>query len=173
MSKEQEINFIDLTGNALLSLSSPGLFISADGASRNPAPKPRGRPLVRGPRAARLIRLLADVRPPYRVSGLARAVDLTPGYVSRLLDALDSEALLTRSRRGIVEQVDLVALLRRWSESYDVLQTNRAFAFLAPNGAADAVQRLAAGATEGRYLITGSFAAVRIAPVAVPALLLA
>lgn len=171
--KEQDINYIDLTGNALLSLSSPGLFISADGAARNPAPRPRGRPLVRGPRAARLIRLLADVRPPYGVSELARAANLTPGYVSRLLDALDSEALVARSRRGVVEQVDFVALLQRWSESYDVLQTNRAFAFLAPNGAADAVQRLAASASNGRYLITGSFAAVRMAPVAAPALLLA
>lgn len=170
--KEQEINYIDLTGNALLSLSSPGLFISADGGTRNPAPRPRGRSLVRGPRAARLIRLLTDVRPPYGVSELARAADLTPGYVSRLLDALDSEALIARSRRGMVEQVDFVALLRRWSESYDVLQTNRAFAFLAPNGAADTVQRLAAGANNNRYLITGSFAAVRMAPVAAPALLL-
>jgi hypothetical protein len=171
--KDQEINYIDLTGNALLSLPSPGLFISAEGATRNPAPSPRGRPLVRGPRAARLIRLLADVRPPYGVSELARAADLTPGYVSRLLNALDSEALLARSRRGVVEQVDFVALLRRWSESYDVLQTNRAFAFLAPNGAADAMRRLGAGASNNRYLITGSFAAVRMAPVAAPALLLA
>jgi hypothetical protein len=171
--KEQEINYIDLTGNALLSLPTPGLFISADGATRNPAPRPRGRPLARGPHAARLIRLLADVRPPYGVSELARAANVTPGYVSRLLDALDSEALVTRSRRGVVEQVDFVALLQRWSESYDVLQTNRAFAFLAPNGASDAVQRLAAGSSDNRYLITGSFAAVRMAPVAAPALLLA
>lgn len=168
----EEINYIDLTGNALLRLPSPGLFISADGATRNPAPRPRGRSLVRGPRAARLIRLLADVRPPYGVSELARAADLTPGYVSRLLDTLDSEALIARSRRGAVEQVDFVALLRRWSESYDVLQTNRAFTFLAPNGAADTVQRLATGASNDRYLITGSFAAVRMAPVAAPALLL-
>ncbi|HTU77914.1 MAG TPA: helix-turn-helix domain-containing protein [Solirubrobacteraceae bacterium] len=170
--QEQEINYIDLTGNALLSLSSPGLFISSDGATRNPAPKPRGRALVRGPRAARLIRLLADVHPPYGVSELARAADLTPGYVSRLLDTLDSEALVARSRRGVVDQVDFVGLLRRWSESYDVLQTNRAFAFLAPKGATDALQRLAAEASDSRYLITGSFAAVRMAPVAAPALLL-
>lgn len=170
--KEQAINYIDMTGNALLSLSSPGLFISAEGATRNPAPSPRKRPLVRGPRAARLIRLLADVRPPYGVSELARAADLTPGYVSRLLDALDSEALVARSHRGVVEEVDFVALLRRWSESYDVLRTNRAFAFLAPNGAADMVQRLTVDASNSRCLITGSFAAVRMAPVAAPALLL-
>jgi hypothetical protein len=166
----QGINYIDLTGNALVSLSNPGLFISSGGAARNPQPEPRGRALVRGPRAARLIRLLSDVRPPYGVGELARAAQLTPGYVSRLLDSLDREALVERARKGAIESVDVSGLLRRWSESYDVLQANRAFTFLAPNGAGDALQRLAmAPAADGRPLITGSFAAVRLAPVAAPA----
>ncbi len=164
------INYIDLTGNALVRLSNPGLFISADGAARNPEPESRGRALVRGPRAARLIRLLVDVRPPYGVSELARAAELTPGYVSRLLDALDREALVERSRRGAVQSVDFPGLLRRWSESYDVLETNRASSFLAPAGTGEALERLAARAsTDARQLITGSFAAVRLAPVAAPA----
>jgi len=169
----QDINYIDLTGNVLVALSSPGLFISSDGAARNPQPEPRGRALVRGPRAARLIRLLADVRPPYGVSELARAAHLTPGYVSRLLDALDREALVERSRRGAVESVDLPGLLHRWCESYDVLQTNQSRAFLAANGTGELLERLADLApTDERRLVTGSFAAVRLAPVAAPASLL-
>jgi hypothetical protein len=170
----KEINYVDLTGNALVSLTNPGLYISSSGAARNPQPAPRGRALVRGPRAARLIRLLADVRPPYGVRELALATQLTPGYVSRLLDALDREALIQRSRRGPVESVNVPGLLRRWADTYDVLETNRASTFLAPNGAGETLERLAAPAsTEGRRLITGSFAAVRLAPVAAPALLLA
>jgi hypothetical protein len=166
----QGINYVDLTGNALVSLSSPGLFISSDGAARNPQPELRGRAQVRGPRAARLIRLLADVRPPYGVGELSRAARLTPGYVSRLLDALDREALVERSRRGAVDSVDVSGLLRRWSESYDVLETNHATTFLAPNGIGKALDLLAGPASaEGRWLITGSFAAVRLAPVAAPA----
>jgi hypothetical protein len=165
----QGVNYIDLTGNALVSLSSPGLFISSQGADRNPQPQARRQALLRGPRAARLIRLLVDVRPPYGVTELALAAGLTPGYVSRLLDALDREALVERSRRGVVESVDFAGLLRRWSETYDVLRANGAFTFLAPNGAGDALERLAAASIDGRWLITGSFAAVRLAPVAAPA----
>jgi len=169
---EQQVNYIDLTGNALLSLSNPGLFISSQGAERNPRPQPRGRALVRGPKAARLIRLLVDVRPPYGVGELALAAGLTPGYVSRLLDALDREALIERARRGAVESVEFPALLRRWSESYDVLRANDAFAFLAANGAGEALGRLTGASIEGRWLLTGSFAAARLAPIAAPSLLL-
>jgi hypothetical protein len=167
------INYIDLTGNALISLTNPAIYISSSGAARNPQPAPRGRVLVRGPRAARLIRLLADVRPPYGVRDIALATQLTPGYVSRLLDSLDREALLERTRRGAVESVDVPGLLRRWADTYDVLETNRATSFLAPNGTGEALERLATPTpAEGRRLITGSFAAVRLAPIAAPALLL-
>ena len=168
----EKINYIDLTGNALISLDNPAIYISSTGAGRNPHPTPRGRPLVRGPRAARLIRLLADVCPPYGVGQVALAAQLAPGYVSQLLDALDREALVERSRRGAVESVDVPGLLRRWADTYDVLETNNASTFLAPNGTGETLERLAAAAsTEGRRLITGSFAAVRLAPVAAPALL--
>jgi hypothetical protein len=167
-----DINYIDLTGNALVSLSSPGIFISSDGAPRNPWPEPRGRAQVRGPRAARLIRLLADVRPPYGVGELARAAQLTPGYVSRLLDALDREALVERSHRGAVDSVDIPGLLRRWSESYDVLKANHAATYLAPAGITEQLLRLTSpDLVAENWLVTGSLAAVRFAPVAAPAAL--
>ena len=166
---DQGINYIDLTGNALVSLSSPGIFISSDGAARNPQPESRGRALVRGPKAARLIRLLADVRPPYGVSELALAAQLTPGYVSRLLDALDREALVGRSRRGVVESVDFPACCVAGARA-TTCSTNRASTFLATNGTGEPLERLAPLTSTGeRLLITGSFAAVRLAPVAAPA----
>lgn len=170
---KEGVNFIDLTGNALVRLDNPAVYIKATGATRNPDPEPRGRARVRGPKAARLVRLLADVRPPYGVREIASAAQLTPGYVSRLLDALDREALIERSPRGEVESVDVSALLRRWAESYDVLKTNEARRFIAPGGAAKAIQMLADESATVPVAITGSFAAVRLAPVAAPALLLA
>jgi hypothetical protein len=169
----EDINYIDLTGNALVKLESPPLYIRAVGATRNPQPTPRGQVRVRGPRAARLIRLLVDVRPPYGVSQIAAVTGLAQGYVSRLLDALDREALVERSRRGRVEEADMAGLLRRWAESYDVLKTNDAFTFLAPRGASDALSRLTGPPTPMSVAVTGSFAAVRVAPVAAPALLIA
>jgi DNA-binding transcriptional ArsR family regulator len=167
------INFLDLTGNAFIKLENPALYIKADGATRNPQPAPRGRATVRGPKAARLIRLLVDVRPPYGVGEIAAATSLAAGYVSRLLDALDREALIERARRGRVDSVDIAGLLRRWAESYDVLKTNEATFFLAPNGAKEALSRLAERSDSTQVTITGSFAALRLAPVAAPALLLA
>src|ERR1039458_4203796 len=167
------INFIDLTGNALLKLENPALYISAVGAARNPQPVPRGQARVRGPKAARLIRLLIDVSPPYGVSEIAAVTGLTQGYVSRLLDALDQDALVERTRRGRVQDVDMPGLLRRWAESYDVLRSNDASTFLAPGGANDALSQFAELSDPPSLAVTGSLAAVRLAPVAAPALLIA
>jgi hypothetical protein len=168
-----EINFIDLTGNAFINLEDPALYIRAAGATRNPEPAPRGRATGRGPKAARLIRLLVDVRPPYGVSELAAATGLAPGYISRLLDALDRAALVERARRGRVEDADIAGLLRRWTESYDVLKTNDASLFLAPSGAKEVLSRLTELPDSSPVAITGSFAALRLAPATAPALLIA
>jgi len=173
MLAEQDINYLDLAGNALLKLENPALYVRTTGATRNPQPAPRGLARVRGPRAARLIRLLLDVRPPYGVSEIAAATGLAPGYVSRLLDTLDREALIERAHRGRVQDVDIPALLRRWAESYDVLGTNTASMFIAPSGAVEALSRLADLPAPESVAISGSFAAARLAPVAAPALLVA
>jgi len=169
---EQEINYIDLTGNALIRLDNPAFYLQTTGASRNPAPKERGKAQLRGAKAARLIRLLVDARPPYGVRELAKAADLAPGYVSRLLNTLYGEALIERSPRGPVEDVDIAGLLGRWAESYDVFKANEAEMFVAPEGVDRLLPRLAADRGVGsRIAITGSFAASRLAPVASPALL--
>lgn len=166
----ERINYVDLTGNALIRLENPALYLETTGSTRNPRPSEEGGARVRGPKAGRLIRLLTDVRPPYRVTELASAAGLATGYVSRLLDALDREALVERSRRGQVESVDYRGLLRRWAESYDVLKSNEAQTFLAPPGASALMAALAERTTSLRMAVTGSFAAVRLAPVAAPAL---
>jgi hypothetical protein len=167
------MNFVDLAGNALVRLENPAVYVKSTGATRNPTPMPRGRARVRGPKAARLIRLLADVRPPYGVREIAAAAELAPGYVSRLLDALDREALIERSRRGRVEVVDVPSLLRWWTETYDVFRTNTTRTFIAPTGAEQTLTVLSASERSSQIAVTGSFAAGRIAPVASAALLVA
>ncbi len=165
------INYVDLTGNALLRLENPAVYLRAEGAPRNPAPDPRPPASLRGAKAARLVRLLADVRPPYGVLDLARAAGLTAGYVSRLLDSLDREAIVDRGPRGVVEQVDVAALLRSWAISYSAFKADVVTSWLAPTGAAATVGVLSE--TRVDAVVTGSFAAVRWAPVAAPALLVA
>jgi hypothetical protein len=170
--RNEGINYIDLTGNAWIRLDYPAVFVRNIGATRNPKPEARQVARVRGPKAGRLVRTLIDLRPPYGVRELAEATQLAPGYVSRLLDALDRDALIDRSRKGEVMVVDYPAMLRRWVETYDVLKSNEARRFIARDGATNALARLRSLAPNGQSAVTGSFAAVRWAPVAAPALLL-
>ena len=166
---EERINYIDVTGNALVRLDDPPLYIEVQGAARDPSPRERGKARVQGPKAGRLIRFLVDVAPPYGVRELADATSLNPGYVSRLLETLEDEALLSRAKRGNVESVNVQALLRRWSESYDIFRSNKAGRFVAPEGAVPAMQKLRRFTSE--CAITGSFAAIRFEQIAAPTLL--
>lgn len=169
---EQDVNYLDLTGNALISLSNPPLFIKTEGARRNPHPQRQGSVRLRGPKAGRLIRFLLDVRPPYSAAELARETQLTPGYVSRLLDALHAEALIERPSRGPVERVDVINLVRRWAESYAVFRSNQTESWIAPRGPKDLLEQLKVSNPEKSLLVlSGSFAAAAMAPVTAPALL--
>lgn len=165
------INYIDLTGNVLLKLEEPAIFIKVAGAARPTESRPRGQVRVRGPKAGRLIRFLTDVCPPYNVTEIAGATGLAAGYVSRLLETLNSEAIVDRSRRGRIEAVDYEALLLRWAENRDLLNKTKAMTFIAPAGATASLARLADLTTQSTFAITGSFAATRLAPIAAPVLL--
>lgn len=170
---QENINYLDLTGNALLRIDNPPFFLQTTGASRNPSPAERGGASLRGAKASRAIRLLLDVRPPYGVVEIAEATGLNRGYVSRLLEALYREGLIERKPRGPVQSVDVAGLLRRWATGYDTFRTNQAEWFIAPAGLDRMLERLAADPGLGtRVAITGSVAANRLAPVASPALLL-
>lgn len=165
----ESLNYLDLTGNALIRLEYPTVYIETRGATKNPSPPVQSKARVQGPKAGRLIRTLVDVRPPYGVRDLAASASLSVSYVSRLLDALADEALVERTKRGQVQSADVAGLLRRWAETYDVFRSKGARRYLAPSGASSALKRLATPGLEA--LVTGSFAAVRIAAVSAPTLL--
>jgi hypothetical protein len=168
----QDINYLDLTGNVRIALNYPPVFITYKGASRNPAPLPRPAARLKGPKAGRLVRLLMDVAPPYGVSQIAETTGLAPGYVSRLLESLDEDALIGRARRGQVVSVDIPPLLRRWTQTYDVFKSNETSSFVAPQGPEELLSRLGSLPSDSPPVaVTGSFSAVRFAPVAAPSLL--
>ena len=98
--------------------------------------------------------------------------DSTPAGYPHCSTALDAEALIDRGKRGDVISADPVGIVRRWSDSYDLLKTNTAHTFITPNGARHALQSLLEAQTVAiRWGVTGSFGAVELAPVAAPALL--
>ncbi len=106
-------SYIDATGNAEIRLDDPAVYVRTTGADRNPAPKSAPGPRLRGPKAWALLRTLAETPPPFGVRELAEAVDVDPGYVSRVLRALEGEVLVTREPRGPVTDVDWEGVIRQ------------------------------------------------------------
>lgn len=172
--RENEINYLDLTGNVSLRLAHPAIVIYTHGAVRAPASHrvPSSKPSLAGPKAGRLVRLLADVKPPYRATQLAQHAGLSLPYVSRLLDTLEDQLLIQRKGK-VIEAVDWQRLLVLRAGQAALLRTTEAVGMLAPNGVGQALQRLRKMALENpgtrpdTILITGSYAARAIAPLAV------
>ncbi|MER5701040.1 hypothetical protein ABT023_03655 [Micromonospora sp. NPDC002296] len=166
--EERGYSYLDLTGNIHLRAERPAVFVRMQGADRDPYPAQRGPARLHGPKARRLVRLLADVAPPLRLTDLARIGGLNRGYVSSLLQSLDDQAIVDRERRGTVTEVDWPALLVAASERYDLLKTNASTLFVAPAGAGELFKRLGDDDAPPA-VITGSFAASAVAPVAAAA----
>ena len=175
--REAKWGYVDLTGNALLRISRPALFILTQGAEKNPWPEKRPVASLKGAVAGRIIRALCDAKPPIGVRALAAQAEATPGYLSRMLDFLNREALIQQStkgsentpRRGTVTEVNWQGLLRRWAQDYSLLGSNRTSTFLAPRGLPDLTGKLSQSGI--RYALTASFGASKLAPVAPPKLL--
>jgi hypothetical protein len=79
---------------------------------------------------------------------------------------LSREALIERRTREPVQSVDRAALIRRLAQDYGVLTSNDARGYLDPRGLDNLTRGLSQGALRGRYALTGSIAANRIAPTA-------
>jgi len=164
--RAENLNFLDLTGNVRLVLARPGLYVETQGAEQDPSPKRQPGRSLRGAKAARIVRALCDFQPPFPISELADQADVDISYASRLVEWLSREALLSRRPRGPVESVEKAALIRRWAQDYEVLTSNDARSYLDPRGVENVVRALSEGAIRGKYALTGSIAANRIAPIA-------
>jgi hypothetical protein len=167
--EEAGIGYLDLTGNARLVASRPGLFVLRQGADKNPVREERRKLSLKGPKAGRLVRTLCDTFSPIGVRALAAATQTDPGYVSRVLETLAREALVKRDHRGPVSEVDWRRLIRRWAEDYVLVGGGRSASYLAPRGTQAVLDRI--GGARLRYAVTGSFAAAKMAGVAPPRLL--
>lgn len=163
--REQNISYIDSTGNAWLSGDS--LLVERRGADKalrreaDVAP----RTSLRGPITGRVVRYLCDTRPPMKVRQIAMETDAHPGNVSRILGFLDRERLVRRTPTGAVSSVDWKALIERWSG--DLQKDRRAESFLEPHGLNIVTKSVSE--SDLPYALTGSFAAAQLAPVVVPA----
>jgi hypothetical protein len=161
--RDHGISYLDLTGNAWIRVSQPAIAIYTQGASRQPSDvaSASSRTTLAGARAGRLVRLLADVSPPYRAAQLAECAGVSLSYVSKLLDHLEDQLLIRRDGRVVVD-VDWPELLRSRAATVDLLRHNASVGMLAPNGIAPVLSALQDVAA--RIAITGSYAARAVAP---------
>jgi hypothetical protein len=160
------LNHLDLTGNTWISIDDPGIYVSTQGANKDPNPASRPTRSLRGAKAAQVVRALVDTRPPVGVRQIAKIACTDPGNVSRLLDLLEREDLVRRSPKGGIQEVLWDELLRAWTKDYSLTESNRVYTYLDPRGLDDFVQRLQGLPSQSAYALTGSLAAARWAPVA-------
>lgn len=169
------ISYADETGNVRIVLERPAVFIETSGAERSPFREARPARTLKGPKAGRVVRALCDFRPPFGVRELASRAGTDPGYVSRVLAFLASEAFVKREtkagskRAGRVVDVGWKDLLRRWAEDHTLLESNVTSSYLEPRGLSALLEKLRS--EKRKYAVTGSFAASQLAPVAPPRLL--
>jgi hypothetical protein len=166
--ESKAVFYVDLTGNAWLSIDNPGLALRTDGAQRDPAPRARPDRGISGKVAGRVIRALTDFSPPYTVTELAGIAEVSPGYCSRTLQALEREALVHRDRRGTVQSVDWQDMLRRRGQIIRLFDPRRSSGWIARAGMQGALNMLT-DLDPDTYAVTGPFAAGRVRVVAAPA----
>jgi len=170
---EAGVSFLDLTGNARVVLSRPGLFIDTGGVDVDPNSVPRPSRSLRGSKAGRVVRALIDTRSPGGVRDIAAQAGVDPGYVSRVLSLLDREAVIERGGRGKITSVDWLRLLRRWAEDAPLESRGAQVTCLDPRGVSALLDRISDADSNGQpgYAVTGSFVASKFAPVSAPRLI--
>jgi hypothetical protein len=162
--KELDVSYVDATGNMRLTTSSPGLFVEVQGAQKDPWPDDQPLRTLRGRGAGRAVRALVDTIPPYGVRELSARTGVAAATLSRVIDLLERDAIVTRDSRSGVASVDWAGALRRWSQDYELRRSNTVTSYLEPRGLEALSQKL--DDVPWRYAVTSSLAAQRFAPVA-------
>jgi len=101
------------------------------------------------------------------VTQLAELAEVSAGYTSRTLQALEREALVRRDKRGTVEEVDWPAMLRRRGNVVALFDKGRTTTYIARGGVQRTFEALS-DVEDQEYAVTGSFAAARIKAVTAP-----
>lgn len=166
---EAGISYTDVTGNVRFALHKPAVFIETQGAQRNPWRENVPLRSLKGNKTGRVVRAFLDYQPPFGTRELASLSGCSLASTSRVADLLEREALIRRDEpRGPITFVEWEKLLRRWADDYDFHSANRMVSYLDPRGVNRLFNELKNA--DFPYAVTGSFAAVRYAPIAEPRL---
>lgn len=165
MLDDFEVGYVDTTGNVRIEVRTPGLFLRTQGSDRDPWPQESDLlQSLRGRGAARAVRAIIDTAPPFGIRELASATGASAPTISRVLELLKREAIVTREPRGPVLAVDWQAAIRRWAEDYEQTSSNTRTMLLEPRGLPQLEKKLTGSRLT--YAATGAFAAQRLDPIA-------
>lgn len=116
LCREAGVGWMDLSGNA--HIIAPGIRVIVDGRANRF--RSAGRPQnTFAPKSARVVRwLLIHPTEPLTQRQIARATDMTEGYVSRIVTRLEHEGYLIREKGGAVRPKDPALLLDAWRDVY-------------------------------------------------------
>jgi hypothetical protein len=164
---EAGLSYVDATGNLRVEVARPGLFLADRGADRDPWRGPgRPRGTLKGEPAARIVRTIADIGGVWTMRELAEVSKASTGATYRVVEFLEREGMASRDGDGRVAVADWAQILRRWSDDYGFVRTNRVTRWIAPRGLPALLNRLGSGETASRYALSGTIAAAEWAPYA-------
>jgi len=117
LTEEAGIGWIDLSGNGRI--VAPGIRVIIDGRPNHF--RSAGRPLnIFAPKSARVVRwLLTHPGEAFTQREIARATDMTEGFVSRIVSRLEHAEYLFRDDRRALRPKDPALLLDAWREAYE------------------------------------------------------
>lgn len=157
---EAGLSYVDATGNMRVEVGSPALFLSDRGADRDPW-RGRGRPrgTLKGAPAAKIVRAVADFAGPWTIRELVDVAKASTGATYRVVEYLEREGMATRDEDSLISIPDWAQVLRRWSDDYGFVRSNRVTRWIAPRGLPDLIERISSTDAPTRYAVTGTLAA--------------
>ena len=115
--KEMGVGYIDMAGN--IYLRAPGIFIERE-EKRNPFGYEREGLNPYSDKASIVLRVLMDEpNRPWKIREIARAGDINPGWVSRVVNSLVERGLVEFNRRKGIAPLCGEDVLMEWADLYD------------------------------------------------------
>lgn len=165
--KKLQVSYADLVGNVRIQIPELNLFIDKESkVVKNPYRMPdRPRKSLRGAPAIKVLQELIRTKPPVSLPQITKLSGSSTGVVYRLLEFLESEALITKNKTLVnnrevekVIEINWQGILQAWARDYKVLKDNKVTMALDPRGLQNTIRKLEK-LNPKTYAVTGTVAA--------------
>lgn len=160
------VNFADAAGNVSIVLPASNFYFHVRAVAKDPF-REAGRPLknLSGEASALVVRGLADLGVPIKVSELIEQTGVSRASAYRTLDFAEQAGFLQRAAPGIVTSFELAEALEEIAGSFGFTKRGLIRRYVAPRGLDTVVEYLRTARTP--YALTGSYATAGLKQVSV------